>query len=438
MFEFNQNMIYVIREISTNGFFRGIEMPRFIADFHIHSKYSRATSKEMDVEHISRSAKIKGIDLMGTGDFTHPSYLAELKGKLVDGGNGLFTYQETHFILTAEVSSDFYSKGKGRRIHNVIFAPSFQTAERLNAQLQGYGRLASDGRPDLRLDGPDLVRLVLNTDPDCLIIPAHVWTPWFSLFGANSGFDSVEECYGDQTPNIYALETGLSSDPPMNWRLSSLDRFALISNSDAHSPSKIGREANVFNTDMDYNSIISAIKNRDNGKFLHTVEFFPQEGKYHFDGHRKCDVTLTPRETMSNNDRCPKCGQKLTIGVMHRVEELADRPEGYIPPGAIPCKHLVPLLEIIAESIGKGVDTVGVKNMYESLVQQFGPEFHILLDLPEEQLCREFPGRVGQGIIKVRRGELNIRPGYDGVFGVVKIFGEDGQKDQADQLTLFS
>jgi uncharacterized protein (TIGR00375 family) len=412
-------------------------MPKFIADFHIHSKYSRATSKEMDVEHLSRYARIKGIALMGTGDFTHPSYLAELKQQLEPLGNGLFTHQGTHYILTAEVCNDFYVKGKGKRIHNIIFAPSFQVVERINTQLQAYGRLASDGRPDLRLDARDLVRLVLNIDPDCFVVPAHVWTPWFSLFGANVGFDTVEACFGDQTSHIYTLETGLSSDPPMNWRLSALDRFSLISNSDAHSPAKIGREVNVFDTELDYRFILSALKNRDNGKFLYTVEFFPQEGKYHYDGHRRCDVWLAPRESMSSNDRCPKCGQKLTIGVMHRVEVLADRPEGYVPPGAIPCKHLVPLLEIIAAATGKGVDTKGVQVVYDSLVQRFGSEFHILLDLPGEVLCKEFPGRVGQAILKVRRGELEIRPGYDGVFGEVRIFGQEGEEGREDQLSLF-
>jgi uncharacterized protein (TIGR00375 family) len=412
-------------------------MPKFIADFHIHSKYSRATSKEMDVEHLSRYAHIKGIALMGTGDFTHPSYLAELQQQLEPLGNGLFTHQGTHYILTAEVCNDFYVEGKGKRIHNIIFAPSFQTAERINAQLQAYGRLASDGRPNLRLDARDLVRLVLNIDPECFVVPAHVWTPWFSLFGANVGFDTVEACFGDQTAHIHTLETGLSSDPPMNWRLSALDRFSFISNSDAHSPAKIGREVNVFDTELDYRSILSALKNRDNGKFLYTVEFFPQEGKYHYDGHRRCDVCLAPRESMSSNDRCPRCGQKLTIGVMHRVEALADRPEGYTPPGAIPCKHLVPLLEIIAEATGKGVDTKGVQVIYDSLVQRFGSEFYILLDLPEEVLRTEFPGRVGQAILKVRRGELEIRPGYDGVFGEVRIFGHEGEEGQEEQLSLF-
>lgn len=412
-------------------------MPKFIADFHIHSKYSRATSKEMDVEHLSHYARIKGINLMGTGDFTHPSYLAELKQQLEPLGNGLFTHQGTHYILTAEVCNDFYVDGKGKRIHNIIFAPSFQAAERINTQLQAHGRLASDGRPNLRLDARDLVRLVLNIDSDCFVVPAHVWTPWFSLFGANVGFNTVEECFGDQTDHIYTLETGLSSDPPMNWRLSALDRFSLISNSDAHSPAKIGREVNVFDADLDYRSILSALKNRDNGKFLYTVEFFPQEGKYHYDGHRRCDVFLAPRDSMSSDDRCPKCGQKLTIGVMHRVEELADRPEGYVPPGAIPCKHLVPLLEIIAAATGKGADTKGVQAIYDSLVQRFGSEFHILLDLPAEVLLEEFPGRVGQAVLKVRQGDVEIRPGYDGVYGQVKIFDQGGEGDREDQLSLF-
>jgi len=412
-------------------------MSKFIADFHIHSKYSRATSSEMDVEHLNQYARTKGIALMGTGDFTHPFYLAELKQLLEPLGNGLFIHGETRFILTAEVSNNFYSHGQSKRIHNIIFAPSFQTVERINEKLQGYGRLASDGRPQVQLSARDLVRIVLDIDPDCLVVPAHIWTPWFSMLGAQSGFDSMEQCFQDETENIYAVETGLSSDPPMNWRLSALDRFCLISNSDAHSPGKIGREANVFNTEMDYRSILDAIKKRDNGKFLYTVEFFPEEGKYHYDGHRRCEVVLSPRESMRDHDRCPKCGRQLTIGVMHRVEELADRPSGYVPPGAIPCKHLVPLVEIIAEAAGKGVDTVGVKNIYDDLIQKFGSEFKILLDLTEEQLQKEVSGQVGLGIIKMRRGELNIEPGYDGVYGRVKIFQEERQGDQKDQLSLF-
>jgi uncharacterized protein (TIGR00375 family) len=412
-------------------------MPRFIADFHIHSKYSRATSTEMDVEHLSRFAEIKGITLLGTGDFTHPFYLAELKQQLQPLGNGLFVHGETKFILTAEVCNNFHSGGSGKRMHTLIFAPSFETVESINARLQGYGKLGSDGRPQLKLGARDLLRMVLDVDERCLVVPAHIWTPWFSMLGANAGFDSAEECFGDLIDHVHAVETGLSSDPPMNWRLSALDRFCLLSNSDAHSPSKIGREANLFDTELDYGAIMAAIKGRDNGKFLRTIEFFPQEGKYHYDGHRKCDVVLSPRESMRQGDRCPECGQQLTIGVMHRVEELADRPEGYVPPGAIPCEHLVPLAEIIAEATGKGVDTVTVQSAYDHLIQRFGSEFHILMDLPEERLRAEFPERIGLGIIKMRRGQLHIRPGYDGVFGQVRIFGKGEEGEKCEQMSLF-
>jgi uncharacterized protein (TIGR00375 family) len=412
-------------------------MPRFIADFHIHSKYSRATSGEMDVEHLSRYAGIKGIALMGTGDFTHPFYLAELKEQLKPLGNGLFIRGKTHFILTAEVCNNFYAGGSGKRMHTLLLAPGFETVERINARLQGYGKLGSDGRPQLKLSARDLLKMVLDIDERCMVIPAHIWTPWFSLLGANAGFDSAEECFGDLIDHIYAVETGLSSDPPMNWRLSALDRFCLLSNSDAHSPSKIGREANLFDTELDYDAIMTAIKTRDNGKFLRTIEFFPQEGKYHYDGHRKCDVVLSPRESMSQQDRCPRCGRRLTVGVMHRVEELADRPEGYVPPGAIPCTHLVPLAEIISEAVGKGVDTVTVRSSYDHLIQRFGTEFQILMELPEEQLLSDLPERIGQGILNVRRGRLSIQPGYDGVFGQVSIFEGKGGDEAQEQLGLF-
>jgi len=412
-------------------------MPRFIADFHIHSKYSRATSPEMDVEHLSRFAEIKGIALLGTGDFTHPFYLAELKEKLQPLDNGLFLNGNTRFILTAEVCNNFYSGGSGKRMHTLIFAPGFETAERINARLQGYGKLGSDGRPQLKLSARDLLTMVLDIDERCLVVPAHIWTPWFSLLGANAGFDSAEECFGDLIGHIHAVETGLSSDPPMNWRLSQLDRFCLLSNSDAHSPAKIGREANLFETELDYDAIMTAIKTRDNGKFLRTLEFFPQEGKYHYDGHRKCDVVLSPRESMRQEDRCPQCGQRLTIGVMHRVEELADRPEGYVPPGAIPCEHLVPLAEIIAEATGKGVDTVTVRSAYDHLIQRVGSEFQILMDVPEERLRADVPERIGQGILRMRKGQLHILPGYDGVFGQVRLFEEEGPGETRDQLNLF-
>ncbi|TET29026.1 DNA helicase UvrD, partial [Candidatus Aerophobetes bacterium] len=315
----------------------------FVADFHIHSKYSRATSKNMDIPHLAQMAKLKGINLVGTGDFTHPLWLEELKASLVPEEDGLYRFDETLFVLTAEVSNIFYQGGKGRRIHNIIFAGDFAVAEKLNRKLGKFGDLYSDGRPILKLSASDLVEIVLEASEDAFVVPAHIWTPWFSLFGANSGFDSLEECFGSYTRYIYALETGLSSDPEMNWRVSSLDRFTLISNSDAHSPSRLGREANVFSERLTLGEIKRVLERGDKKKFLYTIEFFPQEGKYHYDGHRKCDISFSPSESRTHKDICPKCGGKLTIGVMHRVESLGDREEGFVPEGSIPFKRVVPL-----------------------------------------------------------------------------------------------
>ncbi len=396
-------------------------MGLFIADFHIHSRFSRATSSSINIESLSREARRKGINLLGTGDFTHPGWLAELKGNLTPQGDGLFEHEGVLFILTVEVSNDFYHKGKFKRIHNLIFAPSFEAVERINRVLSRFGGLEKDGRPSLHLPAEDIVRLILEVSPQSLIVPAHVWTPWFSLFGANSGFNSVEECFGQQTPYIYALETGLSSDPPMNWRLQSLDRYTLISNSDAHSPTRLGREANVFSQPLNYLELVKAIKEKDSGKLLYTIEFFPQEGKYHWDGHRKCGVRLSPREAIANYNLCPICQRRLTIGVMHRIEELADRPEGFRPPGAIPCKHLVPLVEIISQVLGKGRDTVTVSSLYERMTDSLGPEFEILLDKGREEIARVAPPQVADAILQVREGEVEITPGYDGVYGQVRI-----------------
>ncbi len=408
-------------------------MANFIADFHIHSKYSRATSNQMDIENLDRYARLKGIRLLGTGDFTHPQWLFELKSNLKPTGEGLFQYGETLFILTVEVCNNFHHKGVGKRIHNILFAPSFETVEQINTALQSYGDLRVDGRPNLALSASDLVKLVLDISTDCLIVPAHVWTPWFSLFGANSGFDRITDCFGDQTENIYALETGLSSDPPMNWRLSCLDRFTLISNSDAHSPVKIGREANIFDVPLGYREISEAIKTK-NG-FLSTIEFFPQEGKYHYDGHRNCDVCLSPKESKKLNNRCPVCGAPLTIGVMHRIDELADRPEGFTPQKPVPCRHLVPLAEIISEALDVGEKTITANTQYDRLVQRFGSEFNVLLEAPAEQLEKLVPGRIYEGILKVRNGEVQISPGYDGVYGKVKMLEQKEQRQT--QMNLF-
>ncbi|UCE18260.1 MAG: DNA helicase UvrD [Gemmatimonadota bacterium] len=411
-------------------------MAQFIADFHIHSKYSRATSQEMDIPHLDRYARMKGIQLLGTADFTHPEWLRDLKENLEDCGNGLYKHGETHFILSAEVCNNFRKNHKGKRIHNIIFAPSFEIVDKINSELARFGKLASDGRPNLALPAKDLVKIILDISSDCMVVPAHAWTPWFSLFGANAGFDSIEECFEEETEHIYAIETGLSSDPAMNWRLSELDRFALISNSDSHSPSRIGREANVFDTELDYYEIMRAIKNKDKERFLFTVEFFPQEGKYHYDGHRKCNVRLSPGESIQNYDICPICGRKLTIGVMHRVETLADRPEGFVPEGAIPGVHLVPLEEIIAGALQKGVGTKAVEDLYSKLIDRLGTEFDILLNLSQDELVDGTPDRVLEGIMRVRQERIKAVPGYDGVYGEIHIFDETDEAEET-QMSLF-
>jgi uncharacterized protein (TIGR00375 family) len=398
---------------------------KFIADLHLHSKYSRATSREMEVETLSLWAKRKGIKLLGTGDFTHPLYLLDLKSKLQPLGSGLLARPEdpdgTHFMLTAEVSNMFTQGGKGRRVHTLIFAPSFEVVERINAQLGKLGKISSDGRPIFGFPAKDLVKMVLDISPDCLLIPAHAWTPWFSVFGANSGFDSIEECFEEETKYIRAIETGLSSDPEMNWRLSALDEITLISNSDAHSPGKIGREANIFNCDLSYAAIAEAIRKKDPRKILFTIEFFPEEGKYHFDGHRNCKILFAPQETRKNKGLCPVCGKRLTVGVMNRVEELADRPGGVISPKAIPTLHMVPLDEIIADALGVGTNASSVEKEYLRLIEKGGSEFDILLELAPEDLASFTPPLILVGILRVRQGRLKITPGYDGVFGKIQI-----------------
>lgn len=410
----------------------------FIADFHIHSKYSRATSKDMDLAHISEWAKIKGINLMGTGDFTFHLWLEELKASLEDLGNGLFKYGDVYFILTTEISSIYSKNGKGYRIHNMVFSPSFKTCDKINTVLSRYGNLASDGRPILGLDAQELARIIFEVDENCMVVPGHIWTPWFSLFGSMSGFNRIEDCFEDQASKIFALETGLSSDPAMNWRLSRLDRFSLVSNSDSHSPSKIGREANVFDCDLDYKTIREVLKNKDKKRFLYTIEFFPEEGKYHFDGHRICNVRFSPQETRQNNGKCPKCGKSITVGVMNRVGQLADRPEGYVPKNHIPFKNLIPLDEIIAETKGVDKAAVSVEREYRSIVSRFKSEFEILLKAPEDVLARDLPKSVAEGVLRVRQGKVNILPGFDGEYGKISIFGTDEiKKKQDQQLNLF-
>jgi len=410
----------------------------FIADFHIHSKYSRATSRDMDVKHLTEWAKLKGITLIGTGDFTHHLWLEELKHHLEDLGNGLFKYQDIYFILTTEISSIYSKKGRTYRIHNMVFSPSFKTTDKINETLARYGNLASDGRPILGMDASELARIIFDIDENCMVVPGHIWTPWFSLFGSMSGFDRIQDCFEEQTPKIFALETGLSSDPGMNWRLSALDRFSLISNSDSHSPSKIGREANVFDCELNYKTIRDILKTKDKKRFLYTIEFFPEEGKYHFDGHRLCGIRLSPKETRKNNGRCPKCGKPVTVGVMNRVEQLADRPDGFVPSNAIPYKNLIPLEEIIAESKGLGKGSVTVEREYRTAVAKFGTEFTVLLKASKEDLLKGLPARVTEGILRVRERKVHIKAGFDGEYGTISIFEENEQQDKTEQqLSLF-
>ncbi len=415
---------------------------RFIADFHLHSKFSRATSKEMEVETLAVWAAKKGISLLGTGDFTHPTYFAELRSKLEPLGNGLMGLKKgderVRYVLTTEVSNIFTQGGKSRRIHTLILVPGFEVAEAISARLANLGKLSSDGRPIFTFPAKNLAQMILEISADCLIVPAHAWTPWFSIFGANSGFDSIEECFGEMSPHIRAIETGLSSDPEMNWRLSALDSIALLSNSDAHSPNRLGREANVFDCELDYWDIVDAIRKKDRKRFLFTIEFFPEEGKYHYDGHRDCRIVFSPSETKAHAYLCPVCKKRLTVGVMHRVEELADRPEGFVPRNAIPSIHLIPLEEIIAEALGTRVGTKGVELEYKRLVERGGSEFRILLDAAPEELAEFVPPQILEGIIRMRQGKVSIVPGHDGVYGKISLFPEKKEETAAkEQLELF-
>jgi uncharacterized protein (TIGR00375 family) len=421
---------------------------RFIADLHIHSSYSRATSRDMCPEGIGKWAQLKGISVIGTGDFTHPQWIKELKKKLDPSGNGLFTLKKKYatesvpasckaavsFILSAEVSTIYRKNGKTRKVHSLILAPDIAAAERLNRALAKIGNLKSDGRPILGLDAKKLLQITLDVSSDIMLIPAHIWTPHFSVLGAASGFDSLEECYEELTPHIHAIETGLSSDPLMNWRISALDAITLISNSDAHSAAKIGREANILGTDITYAAMMKAIKTRKG--FLGTIEFFPEQGKYHYDGHRNCRVGLTPKETIRHDYRCPACGRKVTVGVLHRVEKLADREEGFKLAGAPPFVSLIPLPEIIAEGLECGVNTKKVNALYLPLLEGLGNEFKILLDAPLDDIERAGTPLIREAVARMRAGNVYISPGYDGEFGQVKIF-EDGERKKIKGRDLF-
>lgn len=417
---------------------------KLVADLHIHSHFSRATSRDLDLPHLYRTAQTKGITVLGTGDFTHPAWMAELRESLVPAEPGLFRLKEhlarpldaevpaacrapVRFLLSVEIS-DIYKKGdRTRKVHNLVFAPDFEVAEEIAARLGKVGNIASDGRPILGLDSRDLLEITLESSPDAFLIPAHIWTPWFSALGARSGFDSMAECFGDLAEHIFAAETGLSSDPAMNWRVSELDRLALVSSSDAHSPAKLGREATLFDCELSYFALRDALRDKTEG-FLGTVEFFPEEGKYHFDGHRKCGVALAPRESKELGRVCPRCKKPLTAGVAGRVEDLSDRPEGARPRGARPFHSLVPLPEVLGELLDTGASSVKVRKACDRLLERIGPELSILMEAPVEDIGREGPPLLSEAIARMRRGQILARPGYDGEYGVVRMFEEDERR----------
>lgn len=408
----------------------------FIADFHIHSRFSRATSSEMNIPELVKWAKKKGINLVGTGDFTHHLWLQEIKNSLERAEKEGFLVREgVYFVLSVEVSNIFSQNNRSYRVHNVIMAPSLKVAGEINRMLSFYGNLASDGRPILSMSCQRLAEELFKISPQIMLIPAHIWTPWYSLFGSNSGFNSLEEAFGKYTDKITALETGLSSDPPMNWRWSALDNFALVSNSDAHSPSRLGREANVFSTYLNYWQIKEALEKKDKEKFLFTIEMFPQEGKYHYDGHRNCNIRLSPAQRKEYRGICPVCGRPLTVGVLSRVEELGDRAEGFMPPGSIDYRSLIPLDEIIAEARGVKKGSRQVERQYEEIISDVGAEIKILLQLEREKLFSCLPAKVAEGILRVRERKVKIKPGFDGEYGEIGIFDEEEENKQ--QMSLF-
>jgi len=408
---------------------------RVFADLHIHSRYSRATSEEMNIKEIIRFARLKGLNLVGTGDLTHPRWLHELKGDLIEvPGADLYRpaadpESPVRCMVTGEVSTIFTFEGQVRKIHHVVLTPSLETAVQINDRLTKYGDLAVDGRPILDMTAPQLVEEIMEASRENVVIPSHAWTPWFSLFGAFSGFDRVEDCYQDMTSRIHALETGLSSDPPMNWRLSSLDRYALVSNSDSHSPWpwRIGREANVFELEqLTYREVVEAIRERDSRRFLFTIETDPAYGKYHWTGHRNCHVSLPPQEAVKLGNRCPVCRRPLTKGVEQRVEELADRPAGFRPEGATGYMHLLPLSEIVSSVMGVAYPGAkGVWSVYNALVSRFGGEYAVLVDAPKEEMAEVVDPRIAEAVVRVREERIRVVPGYDGVYGRLVIFGEE-------------
>lgn len=416
---------------------------RFIVDLHIHSHYSRATSKQLTPESLDYWARIKGVQVVGSGDISHPGWLSELREKLEPVEEGLFRLKpayrsvaepadfpapdnEVRFLLTGEISNIYKKGGKVRKVHNLVCVPDFATAGKIQHKLDEIGNVTSDGRPVLGLDSKDLFDLCLNISDRIMFIPAHIWTPWFSALGAKSGFDSLYECYEELTPLLAAVEMGLSTDPPMNWMCSFLDDFTLLANSDAHSPEKLGRNATLLASELNYAAIRDTIISGDE-RFLGTISFFPQEGKYHFDGHRKCGVCLNPVETLRHHGRCPKCGKPVTVGVANRVAELSDRADILQRPNRKPFHSLIPLKEILGELLGVSENSKKVAQAYREQIRRWGPELDILMNLPLEVIEGEGDALLAEALRRMRAGEVLIREGYDGEYGCIRVFDQGGK-----------
>ena len=410
----------------------------YVADLHIHSSYAYATSRELTLENLAHWAKLKGIDLLASADFTHPDWFEESRTKLTEVDGGLYEHDNVRFILGTELSCVGKVGGRSRRVHILVYAPSLETVERINGTLRDRGvKLAGDGRPTLGMTPRDLAELLLGVDARCLIVPAHAWTPWYGVFGSKSGFDSLEECFGDLTSHVHAVETGLSSDPAMCWRVPDLDNVSIVSFSDAHSLPKLGRELTIFNGQPSYDGLAESLRTEDIG---YTIEFFPEEGKYHYSGHRKCGVCLSPDDVARNGRACPDCGRAMTLGVMQRVEELAGRRtavsrarDGLVrsPNGRPPFRSLVSLQQILSEAIGVGVNTKRVRTAYMDLVGSFGSELEVLLHAQTIDVAEALPKygeRVAAGVEKVRCGDVHIEPGFDGQYGVVRIWPESTKR----------
>ncbi len=424
-----------------------------VADLHIHSHFSRATSKDLTFEQLARWAQLKGVHVVGAGDIAHPGWLAEMRAKLEPAEPGLYRLKEelaaavqaqtpppcrapVRFLLAGEISNIYKKAGATRKVHHLVFAPDLDAVERLQARLERIGNIRSDGRPILGLPSRDLLEITLETGPRCHLIPAHIWTPWFGLLGSMSGYDTVEQCFEELTPHIFAVETGLSSDPPMNWRVANIDRYTLVSNSDAHSPQKLAREATLFDCELAYDALFDALRSGDPARFKGTIEFFPEEGKYHLDGHRACGLCWEPPETLAHGGRCSVCGKPVTVGVMHRVEQLADRPAGGRPARVHPYHSLVALPEVLAQVYGVGAGSKRVAEEYHKLLSQLGAELRILLETPLEEIRRAGGERLAEGIDRMRRGQVDAQGGYDGKYGVIRLFGGQAWMPSA-QMGLF-